>query len=82
MSTPLKDLRLGVAELTDLALATTAKAFGSDKQTVARDVLDEWARKKHLEHTLYARGLVANGLQTELPGFSTGDNGLGERRGK
>lgn len=82
MSVPLKDLRLGVSELTDLALAASAEAFGLDKQTVARDVLDEWARRKHREYTVYARGLVANGLQPDLPGLAPVDDGAGRGRAR
>ena len=66
MSTPLKDFRLGITETIDLALTATATAFDSDKAAVARDVLAEWARKKLHEHTVYARGLVANGNQPDL----------------
>lgn len=76
MAVPLKDFRVGITESIDLALRASAIAFGKDKTDVAREVLAEWARRKAHEHTVYARGLVANGLQTELPGFELEDDGL------
>jgi len=80
MSTPLKDFRVGIPELVDLALGASAQAFGADKQTIAREVLEEWARRKLHEHTVFARGLVANGMQPELPGFALEDAGLSRHK--
>lgn len=79
MSLPLKDFRLGITESIDLALHATATAFGQDKAAVAREVLQDWAERKLHEHTVYARGLVANGMQPELPGFAPEDAGVGRK---
>lgn len=75
MATPLKDFRLGITEQVDAALDAQAAAFGKDKAAVARDVLTEWARIKHREHTLYGRRLASNGLQLDLAGFDAEDDG-------
>lgn len=75
MATPLKDFRLGITEQIDAALDAQAAAFGKDKAAVARDVLGEWARMKHREHTLYGRRLASNGMQLDLAGIDTEDDG-------
>lgn len=79
MSTPLKDFRLGVTESIDRALAASAAAFGQDKAAIARDVLQEWTDRKAHEHKVFARLLMANGGQTELPGFEPADDGLSRK---
>ena len=79
MSLPLKDFRLGITESIDMALDASAAAFGRDKAAVARDVLQEWAKRKAHEYRVYARRAAANGLQPELTGFETED--AGARRG-
>lgn len=61
MSNPLKDFRMGISEQIDAALDSQADAFGKDKQTVAREVLAEWAERFHRAHTVYAKRLMANG---------------------
>lgn len=76
MATPLKDFRLGITEQIDAALDAQAAAFGKDKAAVARDVLADWARMKHREHTLYGRRLASNGLQLDLDGFDPDDDGV------
>lgn len=76
MSVPLKDLRLGITEAIDIMLDAQAAAFGLEKQAVARQVLAEWARRKAHEHKVIARRLAANGLQPELFGDDTEDDGL------
>lgn len=81
MSVPLKDLRLGVSETVDIMLDATAAAFGKDKQTVAREVLSEWARKVAHQHKVIARRLAANGMQPELFGDEPEDDGT-SRQGK
>lgn len=81
MSVPLKDFRLGVTESIDLALYASSLAFGKDKAAIAREVLQEWADRKRHEHTVYARGLIANGMQAELPGFGLEDAGT-SRKGR
>ena len=75
MAAPLKDFRLGITEQIDAALDAQAAAFGKDKAAVARDVLGEWARMKHREHTLYGRRLASNGMQLDLDGFDPEDDG-------
>jgi hypothetical protein len=81
MSVPLKDLRLGVSETVDIMLDATAAAFGKDKQTIAREVLTEWARKVAHQHRVIARRLAANGMQPELFGDDVADDGT-SRSGK
>jgi hypothetical protein len=80
MAIPLKDFRMGITEQIDAALDAQAVAFGKDKAAVARDVLAEWARMKHREHTVYGRRLRANGMQMEFDGIEVEDDG-GSRRG-
>lgn len=75
MSVPLKDFRLGITETIDIALDAQASAFGKDKAAIAREVLAEWARRKMHEHKVMARRLQANGLQPELFGDETEDDG-------
>lgn len=45
MSLPLKDFRTGINESPHAALEARAAALGTDMQTVARDVLAEWAAR-------------------------------------
>lgn len=76
MSAPLKDFRLGISESIDIALDAQAAAFGKDKAAIAREVLSEWARRKMHEHKVMAKRLAANGLQPELFGDGTEDDGI------
>lgn len=55
MSLPLKDFRLGITPEIDRALTAVATAFGRDKQDVAREVLGEWAARKHHEYSVAAK---------------------------
>ena len=75
MSLPLKDFRTGITESIHAALEARAAATGTDMQTVAREVLADWAAREHRAYMVYARRLAANGLQTELPGFGLEDDG-------
>jgi hypothetical protein len=75
LAIPLKDFRMGITEQIDAALDAQAVAFGRDKAAVARDVLAEWARMKHREHTVYGRRLRANGMQMEFDGIEAEDDG-------
>jgi hypothetical protein len=75
MSVPLKDFRLGITESIDIMLDAQALAFGKDKAAVAREVLAEWAKKKAHEHKVIARRLAANGMQPELFGDETEEDG-------
>jgi hypothetical protein len=75
MALPLKDFRLGITETIDIALDAQAIAFGKDKAAVARDVLEEWAKRKMHEHKVMARRFAANGVQPELFGDEPEDDG-------
>lgn len=77
MSVPLKDFRLGITESIDIWLDAVAAATGTDKASVARDVLKEWAKRKQHEHKVAGRRLAANGLQPDLDGFDMEDDGVG-----
>jgi hypothetical protein len=75
MALPLKDFRLGISDSIAALLEAEAAAFGKDMQTVAREILQDWADRKHHAYTVYARRVLANGMQSELPGFDTEDDG-------
>jgi hypothetical protein len=75
MSTPLKDFRGGINESTDMWLEIEAAALGLDKQTVVRLILREWEKKKVHAYKLATKRLQANGLQPELFGSDTEDDG-------
>lgn len=75
MSVPLKDFRCAIPESVDIWLDAVAASTGADKAAVARDVLKEWAKRKHREHTVAARRMAANGLQMELDGVDAADDG-------
>jgi hypothetical protein len=75
VAVPLKDFRMGITEQIDAALDAQAAAFGKDKAQVAREILGEWARLKHREHTLYGRRLASNGMQLDLAGIDADDDG-------
>ena len=79
MSLPLKDFRLGITEAIDIWLEAVAIARGCDKALIAREVLQEWAKVKHREHTVATRRMSANGLQPDLPGLDTEDAGVGSK---
>jgi hypothetical protein len=76
---PLKDFRTGITESIDLWLDAVAASNHIDKAQVARDVLQEWADKKDYEHTIASRRKMANGTQTDLPGFELEDAGRPRR---
>lgn len=80
MAIPLKDFRRGITEAIDIWLDAVAAANNIDKAAVARDILQEWAEKKAHEHKVAFRRMRANGLQPELPGFETVDDGAGRSR--
>lgn len=82
MSLPLKDFRLGITESIDIWLDAVAAANRCDKAQVAREVLQEWANRKRHEHTVAMRRMSANGLQVELPGLDTEDNGTSRSGGR
>lgn len=81
MSMPLKDFRLGITETIAAALEAEGIAFDKDMQVVAREILQNWADRKHRAYTIYAKRVLANGMQAELPGFEAADDGRsGSRR--
>lgn len=81
MALPLKDFRLGISDRIEAALKSEGAAFDKDMQTVAREILQDWADRKHRAHIMYAKFALANGMQTELPGLETADDGRsGSRR--
>ena len=82
MSIPLKDFRTALPEATDMWLDIEAAATGRDKAAIARDILGEWAKQKAHAHRVASKRLAANGLQPELFGVETGDDGAGFLRGR
>jgi hypothetical protein len=76
MALPLKDFRLGITEAIDIWLDAVATANACDKAQVAREVLRDWAKRKHREHTVATRRFAANGMQPELFGDDTEDDGV------
>lgn len=81
MSTPLKDFRLGITESIDVWLDAEAAAFGKDKQTIGREILQEWAKRKAHAYKVATKRMSANGLQPEMFGEETADDGM-RRNGK
>lgn len=81
MALPLKDFRLGITESIDIWLDAVAIANTADKAAVAREILQDWADRKAHEHKVAHRRMTANGLQPDLPGFDTEDDGA-SRRGR
>lgn len=77
MAIPLKDFRLGISDSIYAALEAEGAAFDKDMQVVAREILQIWADRKHLAYTVYAKRVLANGMQTELPGMEPADGGRG-----
>jgi len=76
VSVPLKDLgRFAISESTHAALEAESAAFGRSMQDIAREVLQQWADRKAHGYKVYARRVLANGMQAELPGFEPEDNG-------
>lgn len=75
MSLPLKDFRTSIPEAVDLWLDIEQATTGRDKSAIAREILTQWAREKAHAHKVAARRLHANGLQPELFGDETEDDG-------
>lgn len=76
MSVPLKDFRLGITESIDIWLDAEASAFGKDKAAVAREILNEWAKRKAHAHKVATRRLTSNGMQPDLYGDEPEDDGV------
>lgn len=80
MAKAVKDLgRVLVAEMTDLALDVEARARKRDKQEIVREVLDAWARERHMALRLFARRAAAKGIQLELDVEDLEDEGRGSK---
>jgi hypothetical protein len=79
MAKSIKDFSLAISESIHAALEADAEAFDKTMQVVAREILQDWADRKHRAYTVYARRVIANGNQTELPGFETGDDGIARK---
>lgn len=75
MAKPIKDFSLALSESIHAALEADAEAFNKTMQVVAREILQDWADRKHHAYTVYARRLRTNGIQTEFDGLETGDDG-------
>ena len=76
MGKAVRDFSLTLSDSIHAALEADAEAFDRTMQAVAREVLQDWADRKHHAYTVYAKRVLANGMQTELPGFETGDDGI------
>lgn len=77
-----RELDLSLPESIHAALEADAIAFDKTMQIVAREILQEWADRKHRAYTVYARRVLANGMQSELPGFETEETGITRKRAK
>lgn len=80
MSVPLKDLgRFGVRESTHMWLESESAAFGKTIGDIAREVLDEWAKKKAHAFKVAHRRMSNNGLQADWLGDDAEDDGRSRR---
>jgi hypothetical protein len=75
MSLPLKDYRTAIPESVDVWLDIEAQATGKDKAAIGREIFTAWAKAKFHAHKVAARRLQANGMQPELFGDETEDDG-------
>lgn len=82
MSVPLKDFRTTLPECIVMWLDAVATANKTDMQTIAREVLQDWADRKAHEHRIFARRARANGLQADFGWDETEDNGTPRRSRK
>lgn len=76
MSLPLIDMRVGFPEGTDVWIEAEALASGKDKQTIVREVMAEWAKRRAHAYRVATRRLASNGLQVDLPGLDADGDGL------
>lgn len=82
MSAELKDFRVGITCEIDAALTAVARAFGRDKQDVAREVLGEWAARKHVEARVLTGLAHANGTAPASDGIEAEDAGTRRHGGR
>lgn len=80
MSIPLKDFRLAISEPIHAALEARAAAEDVDMGVIARRVLQQWADREAHAYRVFARRVIANGSQSELPGFGLDEPGVGDSR--
>lgn len=76
MAIPLKDFRLGIDEAIDMWLDIEATVQKKDKAAIGREVLRDWARAKAHAYKLATKRLQAHGMQPELFGDDTEDDGV------
>lgn len=82
MSLPLKDFRGSIPESTDMWLEIEAQTLGMEKQAVVRQILRDWEKRKVHAYRLATKRLQANGIQPELFGDETEDDGAARNRRK
>lgn len=75
MSIPLKDHRTSIDEATDMWLDIEASIQRKDKSAISREILRAWAKERIHAHKLAAKRLQAHGIQPELFGDDTEDDG-------
>jgi len=75
MSVPLKDHRTSIDEATDMWLEIEASIQRKDKSAVSRAILRAWAKERIHAHKLATKKLQAHGMQPELFGDDTEDDG-------
>jgi hypothetical protein len=83
MSTPLNDFRGSFEESSDMWLEVRSLAIGINKQTLVRQIVREWAKREAHAYKIATKRLKANGLQPELFGDDTEEDGsarVGVRR--
>lgn len=67
MSKATKDLgRVLVSEFADFALEVERRARKRDKQELVREILDAWAKERHVAYRLAAKKSRSNELQLEF----------------
>lgn len=76
MSIPLKDHRTSIDEATDMWLEVEASVARKDKSAISREVLRAWAKEKAHAYKLATKKLQAHGVQPELFGEDTEDDGI------
>jgi glycine cleavage system regulatory protein len=80
VSLPLKDHRTSIDEATDMWLDVEASVQRKDKSAISREVLRAWAKEKAHAYKLATKRLQANGIQPELFGDDTEDDGTPRSR--
>jgi hypothetical protein len=70
-----RDFRVAITPETDVALRAMARAFDRDRQSVAREVLHEWAMRKLHEYRVGTGLAYSDGLFTASDGTPTARDG-------